>query len=139
MRRPGSDRPVCLQDEGSSIVKLLIVEDSPEIAARIQRVLAADAGLEVVGTAASNAQAIALFERFRPDVVSLDVRLDDGSSMRSLRRMMAADPPPAVIIVTDHILDPYRQRYLAAGAVHVMAKSDLAALPALIRSIAPSL
>ena len=119
-------------------MKLLIVEDSPEIAARIQRVLESDADLEIVGTAASNALAIELFERFRPDVVSLDVRLADGTSMRSLRRMMAAEQPPAVIIVTDHILDPYRQRYLAAGALHVMAKSDLTALPALIRSIAPS-
>jgi two-component system, chemotaxis family, protein-glutamate methylesterase/glutaminase len=119
-------------------VKLLIVEDSPEIAARIQRVLESDATLEIVGTAASNAQAIELFERYRPDVVTLDVRLSDGTSMRSLRRMLASAGPPAVIIVTDHILDPYRQRYLAAGALHVMAKSDLPGLPELIRSIAPS-
>ena len=116
-------------------MKLLIVEDSPEIVARVSRLLEAEPAVEIVGTAASNAEAIALFERHEPDVVTLDVRLADGVSLRALRAMMAARRPPLVVVVTDHAMDPYRQRYLTAGAIHVLAKTDLIALPGLIRSL----
>jgi two-component system chemotaxis response regulator CheB len=118
-------------------MKLLIVEDSPEIVARIRRLLESEEDIEIVGDAPSNAAAAELFARHRPEVVTLDVRLADGASMRSLRSMMAGAHRPAVIVVTDHAIDPYRQRYLAAGATHVLAKSDLASLPDLLRSIRP--
>lgn len=116
-------------------MKLLIVDDSPEIVARIQRLLEAETSLEIVGTAASNAEAIALFDLWEPDVVTLDVRLADGVSLRALRHMMNAGRPTAVVVVTDHALEPYRRRYLAVGAVRVLSKTDLASLPELIRSI----
>jgi DNA-binding NarL/FixJ family response regulator len=116
-------------------VKLLIVEDSPEIVARIRRLLEADGAVEIVGSAPSNGEAIALFERHEPELVTLDVRLADGVSLGALRAMMMASRPPRVIVVTDHAMDSYRHRYLAAGASHVLSKTDLASLPEMIRSL----
>lgn len=58
--------------------KILIVEDEFLIAMECERILA-DAGHEVVGTAADERQALSLAERSRPDLVLMDLRLARGS------------------------------------------------------------
>ena len=116
-------------------MKVMIVEDSPEMVSRMLRLLQEASGLEIAGVASSNAEAIALFDEIRPQVVTLDITLRDGNSLDSLRRMMAAEPPPTVIVVTDHALAGYREHFLDAGATSVIAKSDLPHLPELIRTL----
>jgi pilus assembly protein CpaE len=113
-------------------MKVLVVEDSLDFRGRILKLLRPLPGVEVVGVASTNAEAIALCAALRPDVVTLDVSLRDGSSLRTLHRMMAAEPQPVVIVLTDHSQPHYRQRYLEAGAKYFVAKSDLEKLPEVI-------
>jgi len=114
-------------------MKVLVVEDSLDFRARILKLLQPLPGVEVVGVASTNSEAVALCAALQPDLVTLDVSLRDGSSLRSLHRMVASEPPPLVIVLTDHWQPHYRQRYLEAGAKHFLAKSDLEKLPELIR------
>src|SRR5262245_25916120 len=54
--------------------KILVVEDSPLLAVNIEDALV-DAGLQVVGIAASGAQALELAEKHRPELAIMDIRL----------------------------------------------------------------
>src|SRR5262249_50594227 len=54
-------------------------------------------GVREAGTIAEELQAR---EGVRPDVVLLDLRLPDGSGLDALRKIVAADPDVAVIMMT---------------------------------------
>jgi DNA-binding NarL/FixJ family response regulator len=122
----------------SLTMKVLVVEDSAPVRERIVRLLAGDARLTIVGTAATNAEAMARFAASHPELVTLDVSLPDGVTLDTMVRMLASPTPPAVIVITGHVEPGYRERYIRAGATHFMSKLDLDQLPALVRSVLES-
>jgi DNA-directed RNA polymerase specialized sigma24 family protein/CheY-like chemotaxis protein len=65
-------------DEGSRS-DVLIIEDEPLIALQIEEIVTS-LGHVVVGTAATHAQAVQLFDQHRPSLVLADIQLADGSS-----------------------------------------------------------
>jgi len=58
---------------------VLIIEDEPLIALQIEEIVTS-LGHRVVGTATTHAQAVALFDTHRPELVLADIQLADGSS-----------------------------------------------------------
>ncbi|MCW2337498.1 CheY-like chemotaxis protein [Sphingobium sp. B2D3A] len=65
--------------DSSSRLNVLIIEDEPLIAFQIEEIVTS-IGHVAVGTAATHAQAVALFDQHRPDLVLADIQLADGSS-----------------------------------------------------------
>src|SRR5690606_29379414 len=116
-------------------MRVLVVEDSPPVRDRIVRLLAVEPGRTIVGTAATNVEAVALCDELHPDLVTLDVSLPDGVTVDTMRHMLASAAPPTVIVVTGHVEPGYRDRYVKAGATHFMSKIDLDQLPALVGSL----
>lgn len=65
--------------EGESATRVLIIEDEPLISMQLEG-LVSDLGHTVVGTAATHAQAVEIFERSPAGLVLADIQLADGSS-----------------------------------------------------------
>lgn len=105
-------------------IRVLVVEDSQTIRSRLVEVLAADPELEVVGEAADGPQAIALCERLRPDVMTLDMVLRSTSGLQVTERVMGFCPTPILIVSASlnrgEAFDTFAA--LAAGAVDVLDK-----------------
>src|SRR5205814_10265470 len=59
----------------TAFVRLLLVEDAPEMRALVRYWLEGDGRFEVVAEAADGATAVALAEQVQPDVVVLDLYL----------------------------------------------------------------
>lgn len=59
------------------MIRVAIVEDEPPASRKLRRMLAEDAEFTVVGEAASGAEAVALIEAQRPDLLLLDIQLPD--------------------------------------------------------------
>ncbi|MGI8981434.1 MAG: response regulator [Pirellulaceae bacterium] len=66
--------------EGYAVLRILIVEDDPELAATLQYLIEENAYYQVVGTAADADSAIAAAEVHDPDLVLLDLHLANGST-----------------------------------------------------------
>jgi two-component system chemotaxis response regulator CheB len=69
--------------------RILIVDDSAVMCRLLRAVIAADAELEIVGTAGDGATALAFLERHRPDLILLDVEMpvmDGLVTLKQLRR-----------------------------------------------------
>lgn len=58
-------------------MRILVVEDEPLIAMWTQAILQ-DAGYNVIGVARSNADAMAVVQKCKPDLVLMDINLSDG-------------------------------------------------------------
>jgi CheY-like chemotaxis protein/signal transduction histidine kinase len=121
-------------------VSVLVVDDEPDTREILSEVLRA-AGA-TVATAASLSQALALFDRFRPDVLVSDIAMPGGDGcalLRQLRRRGAerGGAVPAVA-VTAHAREEDRRRALSAGFERYVTKPvEPADLLAVVREIAP--
>jgi response regulator of citrate/malate metabolism len=82
------------------MIGVLIVDDDFMVAKVHAGFVAAVDGFEVIGTAATGAQALAEVERLRPDLVLLDVYLPDMTGLEVLRSLRAAGSPVDVIVIS---------------------------------------
>ena len=79
--------------------RILIVDDALIMRKRISDI-AIQAGWEVAGEAADGEEAIALYERERPNLVTLDIVMPKMDGVTTLKRVMAADPKAKVVMIS---------------------------------------
>ena len=101
-----------------SRTRVLIVDDQPLMRAGFKSVLEASGQVDVVGEAATGAEAIEQARRLDPDVVLMDVRMPDMDGIEATRRM----PRQKVLILTTFGLDEYIIEALRAGASGFLLK-----------------
>jgi response regulator of citrate/malate metabolism len=104
------------------VIRVLIVDDDFMVAKVHAGFVAALEGFEVIGTAATGAQAIEDVVRLRPDLVLLDVYLPDMTGLDVLRRLRAAACPSDVIVISaTRDVDSIRSA-LHGGVLHYLVK-----------------
>ena len=79
--------------------RLLVVDDALFMRKLICGV-AAEAGWEVVGEAGNGLEALALYDRLRPDLVTMDLVMPEMGGLEALRQIRAQDPQARVVVVT---------------------------------------
>jgi two-component system LytT family response regulator len=99
-------------------LRLLIVDDEPPARARLQRLLATLAGVQVVGEAGDGLQALALAEALRPDALLLDVQMPELGGLDVAASL--PDGGPAVVFVT--AFDTYALPAFDSAAVDYLLK-----------------
>ncbi|WP_309082598.1 response regulator transcription factor [Microbacterium sp.] len=104
--------------------RVLLVDDHAMLRAGFRTILGTQPDIEVVGEAASGAEAVALAAELRPDVITMDVQMPDMDGLDATRRIIA-DPtiPAAVAIVTTFDRDDYLFDALQAGASGFLLKN----------------
>jgi DNA-binding NarL/FixJ family response regulator len=118
--------------ERSGPIRVMVVDDHPMWRDSVARDLA-EAGYDVVATAADGAQALRVIGAARPDVVVLDLQLPDTSGVDVTRGVRAACPDARVLVLSasgeqQDVLDAVK-----AGAVGYLLKS--AALPEFLDAV----
>ena len=91
-------RPALLTRPDGSPVRVLVVDDEPDLAEVLSGVLRYE-GWQV-RTAGDVASAVAETRAFQPDAVVLDVMLPDGNGLAALRDLRAARPDLCVLFLT---------------------------------------
>jgi two-component system, LytTR family, response regulator LytT len=83
-------------------VRALIVDDEAPARSELRYLLQAHPDVEVVGEAASAAEAIALTRELPYDVVFLDVEMPGASGLETAPHIHERPEPPAIVFVTAH-------------------------------------
>ncbi|MQA09384.1 MAG: response regulator [Pseudonocardiaceae bacterium] len=104
-------------------ISVFLVDDHEVVRRGLQRLLDIETDIEVIGEAASAAQATARIPALRPDVVILDVRLPDGAGVEVCRNIRGSvTPPPACLILTSYSDDEALFGAIMAGASGYLLK-----------------
>ena len=93
--------------------RLMIVEDEIEEQNAFVEYLKGQEEIDLVGVTASAAEALKLNDRYRPDVVLLDLELDEGSGLDLAPALAAPERPHnPYVMVTTKVTDKSTQAYL---------------------------
>src|SRR3954468_9873268 len=79
--------------------RLLVVDDAM-LMRRMIRDAALEAGWEVVGEAKDGREGVDLYDRLRPDLVTMDVVMPEMGGLEALRKIRALHPSARVVMVT---------------------------------------
>jgi len=117
-------------------LRVLLADDHALVRAGMRSLLRDIEGVEVVGEAADGAQALALAERERPDVVLLDIAMKGMNGLEAAARFRELHPGIKVIILSMHASEEYVLQALRAGAAAYLIKdSATAELELALRSV----
>lgn len=119
--------------------RLLVVDDAM-IMRKLIRDVAIEAGWEIAGEAANGAEAVALYESLRPDLVTMDLVMPVMGGNEALRRIRAADPDARVVVVTALDQKQTLTESIRDGALDFIVKPfDRGRLAGLLRKVRDSL
>jgi DNA-binding NarL/FixJ family response regulator len=108
------------------MIRVLVCDDEQLLREALVKLVDAAPDLEVVGTAANGAEAVAAVAaaQRRPDVVLMDIRMPVLDGIEATRRIVRArgDGPTRVLILTTYDLDRYVYEALQAGASGFLLK-----------------
>jgi two-component system chemotaxis response regulator CheY len=105
-------------------VNVLIVDDSP-FARKVIHHQLDGYGCNVVGEAENGVQAIGLFKKLRPNLVTLDVMMpavEGIDSLAAFRAIRQEDPRAAILMVTSVPFERTRDTFMEEGALGYIIK-----------------
>jgi two-component system, NarL family, invasion response regulator UvrY len=106
------------------MIRVLVVDDHELVLAGLCRILDAVADIEIVGSAGSGHQAVALCRTHKPDVVLLDYNLPDLDGLETTQQVIALGLGVRVLILTMYANEEYATRLLKAGASGFIIKDS---------------
>ena len=122
-------------------LKVVIVDDSSVVTKRVQSILTEMRNIEFLGSAGTFLSALDLISKQAPDVVILDINLDEKiphpNRIDLLIRLRHQYPGMKIIMFTNLSSPPYRVRCLEFGANYFLDKSnDFYRIPETLEAIA---
>lgn len=124
-------------------LKIVTVDDSPIITARLQSMLSDLGGVAFIGNASTLSKALNLIKQEKPNVVILDIHLKDdvlaATGITLLIVLRKKYPDLKIIILTNQADEQYRNTCIGFGADYFFDKSeDFDKLPETLKSFQES-
>ena len=104
-------------------IRIVVADDHPIVRAGIVGLLETAEGIEVVGEAADGAEAVALAEAERPDLVLMDLRMPGVDGASATASIVAAGTGTRVLVLTTYETDDHILAAIEAGASGYLLKA----------------
>ena len=104
-------------------IRIVVADDHPIVRAGIVGLLETAAGIEVVGEAADGAEAVAVAEAERPDLVLMDLRMPGVDGASATAHIVAAGTGTRVLVLTTYETDDHILAAIEAGASGYLLKA----------------
>jgi DNA-binding NarL/FixJ family response regulator len=104
------------------VIRLLLVDDQPQVRRGLVMRLALEPDVEIVGEAGDAESALELADRLHPDVVIMDVELPGMDGIDATRSLRTTLPQTAIVMLSLHDDTDTVARAKAAGATAFVAK-----------------
>ena len=97
-------------------VRLMIVDDHPVVRVGLASVLSTQPDIDVVGSASSGPEALALLETITPDLILMDLRMPGMTGLEAIRAINLRPEPPRILVLTSFDTDEDIYQAVGAGA-----------------------
>lgn len=108
------------------MVRVVVVDDHEVVRKGIIAYLTTDSNIEVVGQAGSGNQSIPIIKKEKPEVVLMDLMMEDGNGIEATTKILEIDPNCRIIILTSFYDDEQIFPAIEAGAFSYILKTSSA-------------
>jgi DNA-binding NarL/FixJ family response regulator len=109
--------------------KVLIVDDSSLLREDLKKMISFIKGLQVIAESDKVEDAVKLIHELKPDIITLDINLRQGSGFDILSAMESYEKMPTVIMFSNYANSAYRRTANLFGSSYFFDKStDIEAL-----------
>lgn len=108
------------------MIRVVVVDDHEVVRKGIIAYLETEEEIEVAGEAASGNKSLPIIEKEKPDVILMDLIMEDGNGIETTKQVMERHPDCRVIILTSFYDDEQIFPALEAGAFSYLLKTSSA-------------
>ena len=107
-----------------AVTKVILVDDHQLIRMGITALLSAEKDIQIVGEVSSAQDVMDIVEAKFPDVILMDISLDDGDGILLTKEICKKQKDIKVIMLSMHVKEDFIQRSLKAGASGYILKDS---------------
>lgn len=101
--------------------RVLITDDAAFMRATLRNVLEKE-GFEVVGEAANGQEAVEMYVRLKPDLVTMDITMPVMDGIQAIKEIVKIDPNAKIVVCSAMGQKPMVIEALSAGAKDFLVK-----------------
>ena len=117
--------------------RVILAEDHEIVRRGFRSLLGAERDIEIVAETGDGAEAVVLVDRWRPDVLVVDLSLPSLDGLEVMRRARGASPETGIVVLSMYDHEAYVTQAVRAGAsAYVLKASGLEDIVAAVRSVA---
>jgi DNA-binding NarL/FixJ family response regulator len=122
---------------GRPKLRILLADDHRLVRLGFRRLLEDEDDMEVVAEAANGAEAIALCESFRPNVIVLDMAMPELDGLQAIHEIVRRTPDTRILVLSMYDEPRYVRNAIQAGAHGYLLKNAVdVGLPEGVRAVA---
>ncbi len=111
---------------------IIIVDDDKLVGISLKTIIEASGEITVTAVVCCGADAVRLYDELRPDIVLMDIRMEEMTGLDAGEKILAAHPEAKILYLTTFSDDDYIIRALKIGARGYILKQDFESIiPAL--------
>ena len=105
-------------------MKIIIVDDDKFVSLSLNTILSVQDDIEVSAIGASGREAVELYDSLSPDVVLMDIRMQDMTGLEAAEAILKAHDEAKILLLTTFSDDEYIVKALNIGAKGYILKQD---------------
>lgn len=116
-------------------MKIIVVDDDRLVALSLKTILESEDGLTVEAMGSSGREAVELYEKYAPDVVLMDIRMEGMTGLEAGEEILRSHPEAKILYLTTFSDDEYIVRALTIGAKGYILKQDFEGIAPALRTV----
>lgn len=105
-------------------MNILLIDDDKLVCSSLEIILSADSEVKVVGKGHSGKEGIELYEKYQPDILLMDIRMENMTGLDAGEIILEKHPDAKILYLTTFLDDDYIIKALKIGAKGYILKQD---------------
>ncbi|NLM11133.1 MAG: response regulator transcription factor [Clostridiaceae bacterium] len=116
-------------------MRILVVDDDRLVTSSLRTILESDNEIEVVATGNSGREAVELYEKHKPDILLIDIRMDEMTGIDAAEKIIADDKMAKVLFLTTFLDDEYITKAFQIGAKGYILKQNFESIIPSVKAV----
>ena len=116
-------------------MKVLVIDDDQIVCSSLKMIINQDPSIDVIATANDGNEAIDLYFTYLPDVLLMDIRMNQMSGIDAGAHILGKEPKAKILFLTTFLDDKYIIKALNMGAKGYLVKQDFESIIPSIKAV----
>lgn len=105
-------------------MNIIIIDDDHLVVNSLETIIG-DQGIEVLAVGYNGLEAIELFDQYRPDIILMDIRMEELNGIEATKEILQIDPKAKILLVTTFQDHGYIDAALSLGCKGYILKQNI--------------